>query len=396
MIKILILVSFLTQLSLGTTYTLKNLLNSADEKGVLTKALEKESLSHSAKSRADTASDPFEIFGEGTNARPDVGTSGYEYAVGLSKNIKLGNIQTQERMILELMNETTVLEGEKNILNFRNALKNMYHQHCLDVEKYKSINHSYADLLKLYKKKQKAYAYQEIAKTELMQIESEKNRLYAQVQELKMLQDISKQKVLMLSRSNQEAQLSCRDMYPIRGNVTLKNTFSLSKSVHDKRMESTKARLERYSHGIESVTVSGQYGKELDIDRYTIGVSLPLNFTSERSEQERAAALYKSSAMSYRYEHEMIGKQSLLLELQSRLKSKATMLRILTKNYNTYRKKLLPLVQKSYDLGETSVIEYLLNRQKLYTLNTELYAAKKAYYTTLFALYTLSENKDIK
>ena len=396
MIKILILVSFLTQLSLGTTYTLKNLLKSADEKGVLTKALEEESLALSAKSRADTASDPFEIFAEGTNARPDLGESGYEYAMGLSKNIKLGNIKTQERMSLDLMNQATTLEGEKNILNFRNTLKNMYHQHCLDVEKYKSINKSYADLLKLYKKKQKAYVYKEIAKTELMQIESEKNRLYAQVQELKMLQEISKQKVLMMSRSNQKVQLSCRDMYPIRENITLQNTFSLSKEVHDKRMESTKARLERYSHGIESVTVSGQYGKELDIDRYTIGVSLPLNFTSERSEQERAAALYTSSAMSYRYEHDMIEKKSLLLELQSRLKSKATMVKILEKNYNTYRKKLLPLVQKSYNLGETSVIEYLLNRQKLYTLNTELYAAKKAYYSTLFTLYTVSENKDTK
>ncbi len=396
MIKTFILVSLLTQLSLGTTYTLKNLLNSADEKGVLTQALEQENVSLSAKSRADTASNPFEIFVDGTNARPYVGESGYEYTVGLSKNIKLGNIQTQERMISELMNQATALEGEKSILNFKNSLKNMYHQHCLDVERYKSINNSYADLLKLYKKKQKAYAYQEIAKTELMQIESEKNRLYAQVQELKMLQEISKQKVLMLSRSNQKATLSCTDTYPIRGNIKLKNTFSLSKEVHEKRIESTKARLKRYSHGLEFVTISGQYGKELDIDRYTIGVSMPLNFTSERSEQERAASLYKSSAMSYRYEHDMIEKQSLLLELQSRVKSKATMVSILSKNYNTYRKKLLPLVQKSYDLGETSVIEYLLSRQKLYTLNTELYAAKKAYYTILFTLYTLSENKDTK
>jgi len=396
MIKPLILVSLVTQFSLGTTYTLKNVLNTADKNGVLTKALEKESLSLSAKTRADTASSPFAIYAEGAKAVPDVGESGYEYAMGLSKNIKLGNIQIQERMSLDLMNQATTLEGEKNILNFRNTLKNMYHQHCLDLAKYRSINKSYADLLKLYKKKQKAYGYKEIAKTELMQIESEKNRLYAQVQELKMLQEISKQKVLMMSRSNQKATLSCADMYPIRGDVTLKNTFSLSKKVHDKRMESTKVRLERYSHGIESITISGQYGKEIDIDRYTIGVSMPLSFTSERSEQERAAALYKSSAMSYRYEHDMVEKKSLLLELQSRLKSKATMVKILAKNYNTYRKKLLPLVQKSYNLGETSVIEYLLNRQKLYTLNTELYAAKKAYYTTLFTLYTLSENKDTK
>ena len=86
----------------------------------------------------------------------------------------------------------------------------------------------------------------------------------------------------------------------------------------------------------------------------------------------------------------------MLLELQATLKSQAIMVNIFSKNYSTYKQKLLPLVKKSYDLGETSVIEYLLNRQKLYSLNTELYAAKKAYYHTLFTLYTLSEKKDTK
>jgi len=70
------------------------------------------------------------------------------------------------------------------------------------------------------------------------------------------------------------------------------------------------------------------------------------------------------------------------------------MIKTLSQNYKAYKNKLLPLIKKSYDLGESSVIEYLLNRQKLYALNQEIYANKKAYYTTLFNLYTLSEKKD--
>ena len=228
----------------------------------------------------------------------------------MSKTIKLGSIQAQERTIAGLTNQANLIEGEKSILNFRNGLKNIYHQHCLDVQKYRSIHSSYADLLKLYKKKQKAYSYQEIAKTELMQIESEKNRLYAQVQALKMMQEISQQKVVMLAqlKRSKNSTLSCRDMYPIRTSITLQDSFSLSKEAYEKRMESTKTRLKRYSHSVETINISGQYGKELDIDRYTIGVSLPLNFTSERSEQERAAALYRGSALGYRYEQEMMEK----------------------------------------------------------------------------------------
>lgn len=84
----------------------------------------------------------------------------------------------------------------------------------------------------------------------------------------------------------------------------------------------------------------------------------------------------------------------MLTQLQSELKNHALMVQTLKQNYQNYEKKLLPLIEKSYDLGETSVIEYLLNRQKLYELRQEIYATKKAYYNTLFTLYTISEKKD--
>ena len=70
------------------------------------------------------------------------------------------------------------------------------------------------------------------------------------------------------------------------------------------------------------------------------------------------------------------------------------MVQTLKRNYKNYKNRLLPMIQTSYDLGETSVIEYLLNRQKSYQLRQEIYATKKAYYNTLFKLYTLSEKKD--
>jgi hypothetical protein len=89
-------------------------------------------------------------------------------------------------------------------------------------------------------------------------------------------------------------------------------------------------------------------------------------------------------------------KKSLLVQMRSQLKGNALMVKTLMGNYRNYQKNLLPLIQRSYDLGETSVIEYLLNKQRSYQLRKEIYATKKAYYNTLFRLYTLSEKKDNK
>ncbi|MBT8343589.1 MAG: TolC family protein, partial [Sulfurovum sp.] len=262
---------------------------------------------------------------------------------------------------------------------------------------YKSFKQNYQDFVKLYKKKQKAYKYQEISKAELMQLEIEKNRLDAQLHEIQMIQKISKEKVLTLGRINhsEKTVLVCNDMYPIRENVKLKeDTFQLSKKAHEKRIKSTQAALERHSKALDSISLSVQYDKEIDMDRYSIGVSIPLAFTSQRSEQERAAALHHNSAISFNHEQTMLEKKSMFSEMKNTLKSKAMIIRSLKKNLYDYKKNLLPLIKKSYELGESSVIEYLLNRQNYYQLKQELFATKKAYYHTLFTLYTFSEMKD--
>ena len=229
-----------------------------------------------------------------------------------------------------------------------------------------------------------------------MQLEIEKSRLYAQLQEMEMQRDISKQNLFMLSKINYTSatKLSCKDMYPIRSNVKLGNTFNLSKEAYQKRVQSTQKTLDRYSNSVESINVAVQYVDELDVNKYSVGLSMPLTFTSKKSEHERAAAMYENSAISFRHEQEMTEKKSLLSQLQSRLKGNALMIKTLKRNYQNYKTNLLPLIKKSYALGETSVIEYLLNRQRSYQLREEIYATKKAYYNTLFRLYTLSEKKD--
>lgn len=394
--KQIILLLLLIHFTQASTLNLKNVLASANT-NTLTQAIDQERLFLEAKNMADTSLDPIELYGTGTKAYPKNGAEDYEYSIGLSKKLYWGNTQDEDQMITRLNNEAYLLEEDKKILNFKNGLKNLYHQHCLDDKNYKSFRQIYQDFGKLYEKKQKAYKYQEISKTELMQLEIEKNRLFAQLHEIEMTQKISKQKIFILSQIKQTEgkSFSCTDIYPIDEKFTLEaSKFQLSKKAHDKRIHSTQVAVERHSKVLDSVSLAVQYDKEIDIDKYTIGVSIPLAFSSQRSEQERVAALHQNSALSFHHEQMMIEKQSLFVELKSTLNSKALMIRSLKKNLNDYKKNLLPLIKKSYDLGESSVIEYLLNTENYHRMKQELFTTQKAYYDTLFRLYTLIEMKD--
>ena len=396
--KHVIMFALLIQLGHTSTLTLKNVLHAANNNS-LTQAVDQERLHMEARNQADTSLDPMQLYGTGTRAYPKVGDDGYEYSVGLSQQLSWGNTQAEDQQITRLNNEAALLDEDKKILNFKNGLKNLYHQHCMDHKNYRSFKQNYDDFAKLYTKKQKAYKYQEISKTELMQLEIEKNKLYAQLQEIHMVQKTSKKKLLILGRINHSSKtsLSCSDLYPIRENVKLKhNVFDLTKQAYQKRIQSTQVALERHSKAMDAINLSVQYDKEIDIDKYSIGVSVPLAFTTQRSEQERAAAMYKNSALGFHHEQTMLEKKSIFLELKSTLKSNARTITSLKKNIHAYKNNLLPLIQKSYDLGESSVIEYLLNRQRYHQLKQTLFSTQKAYYHTLFTLYTLSETKDKK
>lgn len=396
--KQIILFVLLIQLPYASTLTLKEVLESAKKHQTLTKALDQESLFLEAKNLAETSLDPMELYGSGMKAYPiDGRKNGYEYSVGISKTLPLGNTQEQDEMINRLNNEAYLLEEERKILSFENNLKSLYHQHCLDYKSYHSFNQNYQEFETLYKKKEKAYRYQEISKTELMQLEIEKHRLYAKLQEMKTIQSISKQKLFILGRINhsEKTVLSCSDMYPIRESVKLKERpFMLSKAAYEKRIHSTEIALERYARPFDSVSLSLQYEQEIDIDKYSVGISVPLSFSGRRSEKERAAAMHKNSAIEFQYENMMAEKESMYLSLTSTLKSSALMVRSLKHDLNNYKKNLLPLIRKSYDLGESSVIEYLLNRQNYHQLTQELFTTQKAYYHTLFTLFTFIESKD--
>ncbi|CAA6803037.1 MAG: Unknown protein [uncultured Sulfurovum sp.] len=394
--KILLLSCICLGMLHSQALTLNDILENSEQKELITKAITQEGLALESKNLADTETDPL-TFNQSLARANSIGISGYEHEISVSKEFKLGDIQNLEQKQNRLNNEAHLLEQEKHLISFDNRLKNLYHQYCLDVVFVSSYQEAYNQFTILYAKKEKAFKHDEIAKTELLQLKFELNRLEMELENLQRKQQSAKTLLLSLTSLNSAEPLSCQDTYPIVQELHLENNaFQLSQEAHDKRIQSTQAGLDRYTKKLESVEVSMGYAKELETDIYKIGVSIPLNFSSNKSEYERASLMHQSSAISLQNEQQIANKQYQVRELASRLSQNFQNIEAQKQNINHYTNNLLPLIKKSYNYGESSVIEYLSSQQKLYTLQQELLEKQKGYYVTLFQLYSLSEIKEIK
>ena len=375
--------------------TLSDILQNTEQKKLLSQRISEEGLALASKNLADTEIDPL-TFNQSIARANGIGISGYQHEISFSKNFKLGNIQELEQQQNRLNNEAYLLEQEKSLLTFDSRLANLYHQHCLGRAYVNSFEETLANFSELYAKKQRAYEQDEIAKTELLQLEFEKNRLQSTLDNLRAKSQNAQQQILSLTSLNLSDRLSCQDIYPIKAEVHLSSdAFKLSQEAYNKRISSTQVGLKRYSQKLESIEVSMGYANELDMDIYTVGVSIPLNLSTRKSEYERASLMHQSSAITLQNEQYLLNKKQKIQALEAELKRRVANIEAQEQNIAYYSSSVLPLMKKSYDYGESTIIEYLLTQQKLTTLQQELLEKQKAYYQTLFQLYSMSETKEI-
>jgi len=379
---------------LAAPVSLEQLLEHAKAPQLIEQRLQEERLGHQARASASSQTDPLTL-NHAISRNNGRGVSGYEQEVTLSKSFLLGEIQSATEQQQMLASEAYLLEERQTLISLINQLKNRYHQYCLDQEYLATMQEAYDTLAMLYEKKQRAFEEGEIAKTELLQIELEVRRLQITVARLVRQAENAHDFLLSLSTLPKETALSCNQMYPIEAQFTITNAAqALSQRAYEKRLQSLQKGLTRYGHAIDRVEVSVGYTKELESDIYTLGLSIPLNFTSERSAYERAALMHQSSAITLQYEAQTQQKARQIASAAQALHNHYETIRAEEENIEHYRTRLLTMIKKSYDYGESSVIEYLLSQQQLYTLEQELLKEKKAYYQTLFRLYTLSETKE--
>ncbi len=388
--KITILTALLLELGYAQELTLNELVNNAKEPQRFEKILEAEQLSMEKKSLADTALAPLTL-NHSISQVNGLGNLNFEYDIGFSKELSVSNAQELAQEQRHLSVEASVLEERRKIIAFKNELRNLYHQYCLDLDYVSSFEEGYEQINELYAKKEKAYRLDEIAKTELLQLEFEQKALELELTNLR--KKVANEKAQMLSLSNvDDAPFSCQDIYPLSHSVAIESkAFSLSQEAKEKRLQSTHVGLKRYSNKLDTIELSSAYTKELDRNLYTVGVSIPLNFSSSKNENEKASLLHKSSAIELRNEELLAQKNYEIKVLSERLSRLYEEILAKRENIEYYQNSILPLMKKSYLYGESSVMEYLLSRKKLYTLEQRLLEEKKNYYETLFKLYSVGE-----
>jgi outer membrane protein TolC len=390
----LLLISLSMQRLIAQGIGLEELLPNVKQVQLLEEKLEQEALSLTAKSHAESTPESL-YFDALLSYANGFEQSGNEYEVGFSKEIKLGNTEALELEQAQLANKAYLLTSSKQIIALENNIKNAYHQYCLKHNYLTQLHESVSHFESLYSKKEKAYQYNEIAKVELLQLQMEKNRLQTQFQTLTQEVKNSSQQLLNLSDSSQGSTITCHNLYPIQHLSSLSNSFSISQEAHQKRIESTQKGIQRHSKVLDKVDVSMGYVKELDRDIYTVGVSIPLHFSSKKQEYERVALMYQSSALALQHEQKQQSKMLQSSQLLQKVNRLVETITAYEKNIEHYQNELLPMIKKSYNYAQSSVLEYLVNQQQLITLHKELFEHKQSYYETLFQLYTLNELKEI-
>lgn len=380
----------------ATTISLVDIEEKLQKTHPLHLSFKEQELSNIAKSKGEYARSPIVLQGGSTQAEPLGEDSELEYSIGAQKTFVFGNKKNLE--ISNLNNLASQLELKKELLAFNNELKLLYHQSCLEKTKTETYEKLYRDFEKLYAKKQKAYEYKEISKKEFLQLKIEKADLKQRLQGFKADESISKSSLFsIIGVNDSKTKLYCQDMHPMEFTKDgEKALFTLSKEALDSQILAAKKSTKLYDRNFESVDLSLGYDNEIDMKKYGVGISLPLSFTSDANEYKKVSALHKQKALRFKKESLLLAKNQKFKALKSKLQNSKNLILMASENIKIGENELSPLIEKSYQLGESSVVLYLLEREKLWRLYLTLNDYKKRYYQTLFELYTVAELKGKK
>ncbi|MCH9812863.1 MAG: hypothetical protein K0U47_02845 [Epsilonproteobacteria bacterium] len=350
-----------------------------------------------AKLQQSYASIPLTLSLNTAHAKPKESDAELEYSVGVTKSFYIGDQKTKGLQIDTLELEASLLALEQQQIAFSNQIKADYHQSCLNLQQRTLFEKSYHEFEKLYTTKKKAYHYQEISKKELLQLSIEKQTLVQTLQQLKDEEHLSKEALFSTLQMNTKNDLACSDLYQnsyfFEDNRSL---FQLSKTAIRKKIAASKKRALLYERNFETVNLSIGYDKEIDMERYGVGLALPLAFTSKKNSYQKIVSLHQQKALKLEQQNMLLEKNIKFKKLQIKLNNDAMMISTIKKNLQKYKDELLPLLHKSYMIGESSVLDYLINKQKFWQLQHTLNIHQKNYYQTLFTLFTVAEIKDIK
>ena len=381
----------------ASTVSLNEILQKLKDEHPLARSIQSLEHANSSQNRALSSREATKLLADGTYAKPQIETSGYEYSIGLEQNFMNPNVKNSIVKSALYQGEAEILSLRHDFMLLQNEVRFLYHINCLNQESLERYRSSFTAFEQLYTKKEKAYKYGEISKKELLQLQIELDRLKNEQKRYESEVAISRatlQSYVLLPLLKDE-QLYCQDVQEVAKEILFNNQGeSLKEELLNKKVQALQSDFDRYNSQFDSFTLSASYQKEIDIDRFVVGLSVPLNFTSSFNEESRAMLIHKKSTLMHEKEGLKLQKASnaeaLNKELLQSFETIDAQKTILAK----YENELMPLVESGYVLGEDSAIEYLLSQRELWKLKEELTAHYKKYYETLFKLYGILQIKE--
>lgn len=381
---------------LASGITLDEILNKLKYEHPMAKSIKAYKSAYISDNKAKSSREAIVFNTDATLAKPDLDEDGYEYSVGLEQSFINPTVKANISKSFRYKNDAEILKLKNDFLLLKNDVGLLYHINCLDRKTTKQYKDAYLAFETLYTKKQKAYKYGEISKKEILQLKIELNRLKGNFKHYKNEEKKSRnnlQAKILLPVFKEEI-LSCTDIYEIKGKLLFSTTEeSMQEQALNKRIQSVSSDFNRYDTLFDSFSVSAQYQNEIDTKRISVGLSLPLSFTSSINEENRAVAMYKQSALEHKKQAVKLKRESEIESLQNQLFQAYEDIELVSSMLKSYENELMPLIEMGYRLGEDSAIEYLLSKREMWMYKKNLIQNYKYYYETLFKLYSVLEIK---
>ena len=335
------------------------------------------------------------VFGASMSHAEATDDSGLEYSVGITQNLTTPFSASSKNRAAAQSNMASTQEAKHRLHIIELDVSAKYYATCSSLKIKEKSELLFEEQNRRYEQLKYAYELGEISKKDLF---------FNKLDLAKLRQNISRYELVYLEEftSLQESvdtleidKLACNDLIAPQKNVSLKdiNEHSELKSLEYKKSAS-QALYDMQDSVIQSIGYEILYEKELDTERYTVGISLPLGGVSSEQEMLRAKELSMSS--SYSFEKEAMKNE--ILNASQKLKTKLELiyyeLSILQDEILPLNDELLNLSKSALAEGEGTVMEYI-DASRSYSENViGMLELKKNYYYELFELYKIADMKD--
>ena len=317
---------------------------------------------------------------------------GFEYAVGFTQTMISPFTSGAKKDFKENLNLALQQETKHELHIMELDITSRYYTACSTKALYEVAQKLQKEQEQTLSALQEAYRIGEISKKQL---------LFHKFDAVKL-----QQKILEYQRSYQEEfgelvrsigvgeikNLACSDLRPPQSKIFVKDVLQHGEV---KRIEYEKsaavAATQIYDASISDLGYELLYEHELQTERYSFMLSIPLGGLSEQKELLRTQAMSQSSAYKYERDALIYSVTQETKRAQKRLYSLYEEYSLLQNELLPMSKELLELAKYAYNEGEGSLMEYLDATRSFKETNIESLELQKRYYEELFELYKVTD-----